>query len=197
MARGPKNAPAAAENDKPLPDPRPRRSGTSSPDDELKVFRRQASERLRRAQREEMTYKARTKSAAAHAESLQAKAHFREASKHLRFGLQLAVSVVKSVPYLIRDKREARRLKADDAERQRAVDHQHRQDEKLARERRSDNPTRGPPIWEEATRRDLQAADVTLCAVGPAPRPVPQPGSQSPPTTPEPQVRWRDGGLWF
>ncbi|KAK3688440.1 hypothetical protein B0T22DRAFT_153827 [Podospora appendiculata] len=196
MARGSKNAPAAAENDKSLPDRRSRRSGTSSPDEELKAFRWQASEKLRRAQREEMTYKARMKSAAAHAESRQAKAHFREASKHLRYGLQLAVSVVKSVPYLIRDKREDRRLKADDAERQRAISHQHRLDEKLARERRSDNPTRESPR-EEAIRRELQPADVNLCAVRPAPLPVPQPGSGSPPPTPETQVRWRDGGLWF
>ncbi|KAL2016149.1 hypothetical protein VTK56DRAFT_4117 [Thermocarpiscus australiensis] len=120
---------------KPLPDPNvtPQRPGTSGTEAALKMTRRAASEQLRQAERAERAYRARKRAAAARANYADARGHFRQALEHLRLGLKLALAVVRSAHYVVSEKREARRLRADEAKLQRAIEKRRRLDEKLAR----------------------------------------------------------------
>lgn len=127
------------EPDVHLPQPskhhRPGTAGTAGTEAALKFNRHQASEKLRQATRVERAYKTKKRSAAAHADYLEAKAHFHQAGRDFRIGVSLAVSVMKSMPYLLNEKRERRRFKACEAIQRREMEEQRQQDEKLAKER--------------------------------------------------------------
>lgn len=120
--------------EKPLPDPNSQRPGTSGTEMALMTNRRRASEKYQQAQRAERTYVAKKRSATARAARTEAKAHFREAARHLRLALRLSVSVVKNTPYLVSERAEARRAKADEAKRTKTLEKRKRLEEALARE---------------------------------------------------------------
>ena len=132
------------EPDAHLPQPNKyHRPGTAGTEAALKFNRHQASEKLRQATRVERAYKTKKRSAAARANYLEAKAHFHQAGKDFKIGVSLAVSVVKSVPYLLNEKRERRRFKACEAIQRREMEERRQQDEKLAKERAALRPARG------------------------------------------------------
>ncbi|KAH6856505.1 hypothetical protein B0I37DRAFT_351564 [Chaetomium sp. MPI-CAGE-AT-0009] len=124
---------------KPLPDPatqqqqKPQRPGTSGTEAALKVSRRQASEKFRQAERAERAYRAKKRAAAAatRANYADAKDHLRQAREHLGLGVRLLSAVVKGWPYVLREKREARRLRGEEAKRRKVLEMKRRLDEKL------------------------------------------------------------------
>ncbi|KAH6631910.1 hypothetical protein F5144DRAFT_602673 [Chaetomium tenue] len=122
---------------KPLPDPttdaqqKPQRPGTSGTEAALKVSRRQASEKFRQAERAERAYRAKKRSAATRANYADAKEHFKQAREHFGLGVRLLTAVVKGWPYVLREKREARRLKGEEEKRRKVLEMKRRLDEKL------------------------------------------------------------------
>ncbi|KAK3294734.1 uncharacterized protein B0H64DRAFT_375491 [Chaetomium fimeti] len=126
------------DNSKPLPDPstdgqkqKPQRPGTSGTEAALKVSRRQASEKFRQAERAERAYRAKKRSAATRANYADAKDHFRQAREHFGLGFKLLSAVVKGWPYVLREKREARRLRGEEEKRRKVLEMKRRLDEKL------------------------------------------------------------------
>ncbi|KAK3944847.1 hypothetical protein QBC46DRAFT_231123, partial [Diplogelasinospora grovesii] len=94
-----------------VPEPVPKsdrynRPGTAGTEAALKLSLAHASERYKQAQKAKRSYQTQKRSAAARADYAEAKEHFRQAATHLRSGLKLAASVLRSVPYIIRAKRE-------------------------------------------------------------------------------------------
>ncbi|KAH9887759.1 hypothetical protein F4778DRAFT_786134 [Xylariomycetidae sp. FL2044] len=125
-----KGAESAAE--KPLP--LPKRPGTSGTENLLITNRRQASENFARAQRAEKAYRAKKHASLARQRLDETKGHFREALSHLKQGFGGLLSVVKAVPYLVGEKREARRRKAEARRRQRHLEQKKKLEEELARQ---------------------------------------------------------------
>ncbi|KAK3390448.1 hypothetical protein B0H63DRAFT_557419 [Podospora didyma] len=115
----------------------------------LKVDRRRAPERLREAQRAEQIYRSTKRSAAARSDRAEARIHFTQAIHHFKRGISLNISVIKNVPYVLREK-EMRRQKAEQVSRQRATEKQMRLDEKLGKEKESRGSTENPQEGERA-----------------------------------------------
>lgn len=116
------NKPLPDISEKPLPDPTvkvvtvaqsPGRPGTSGTELVLTSNRRAASQTFQAARRAERTYKARKRAAAARTAYASAKTHFGAAAHHFKVGVKLTVEVVRSVPYVVQDKRERSRLAAE------------------------------------------------------------------------------------
>ncbi|KAL2153320.1 hypothetical protein VTH82DRAFT_4475 [Thermothelomyces myriococcoides] len=122
-------------SEKPLPDPGsptvPQRPGTSGTEAALKMTRRQASERYRQAERAERTYRAKKRAAMTRANYADAKENFRQARSHFALGCKLLVAVVRGCPYVLREKREARRAKAEEEKRRKVLEMKRKLDEKL------------------------------------------------------------------
>ncbi|AEO55195.1 hypothetical protein MYCTH_2298770 [Thermothelomyces thermophilus ATCC 42464] len=122
-------------SEKPLPDPgssaTPQRPGTSGTEAALKMTRRQASEKYRQAQRAERIYRAKKRSAIARANYADAKQNFRQARSHFALGCKLLVAAIRGWPYIVREKREARRVKAEEEMRRKVLEKKRRLDEKL------------------------------------------------------------------
>ncbi|KAK4103544.1 hypothetical protein N658DRAFT_522221 [Parathielavia hyrcaniae] len=123
---------------KPLPDPTTtttpiphQRPGTSGTEAALKTTRRRAMENLRQAERAERAYRARKRSAVTRANYADAGDHFRQAREHFALGVRLLAAVVRGWPYVLRDKREARRVRAEERKRVRVLEMKRRLDEKL------------------------------------------------------------------
>jgi hypothetical protein len=136
MARepsAPKDKNASKTGQKPLPEPN-ERPGTSGTELLLVTNRRQASAKFQQAQRAERTYIAKKRSAAAKTDFSTAKDHYRQSLHHLKMGISLSFSVVKSVPYYFSGKSEARRAKADERRKQRLIAMRKTLEEELARE---------------------------------------------------------------
>lgn len=121
---------ASIAGDKPLPT----RPGTSGTENLLRTTRRQASDNYQRAQRAERAYRAKKRAATARADLTDAKTHYAECFKHLTRGLAVTFSAVKSLPYVLDEKQEAARQKADAKRKQRALEKKKKLEEKLARE---------------------------------------------------------------
>jgi hypothetical protein len=97
----------------------------------LKVSRRKASEKFRQAERAERAYRAKKRSAATRANYVDAKDHFKQAREHFGLGVRLLTAVVKGWPYVLREKREARRLRGEEEKRKKVLEMKRRLDEKL------------------------------------------------------------------
>jgi hypothetical protein len=129
---------APKSGDKPLPEPN-ERPGTSGTELLLISNRRRASERYQQAQRAERTYIAKKRSNAAKTDFSTAKDHYRQSLHHLKMGISLSFSVVKSVPYFFSSKNEARRAKADDRRKRRLTEMRKVLEEELAKEEGRDS----------------------------------------------------------
>lgn len=128
-------AASGAINEKPLPaNPDSSRPGTSGTEMLLVTKRRHASERYQAAARAERTYKAKKRSAAARRDYASAREHFRAAARHLGQGIRMTFSVLHSAPYVISEKTEARRQKADESRKAKALEKKKRLEEQLAKE---------------------------------------------------------------
>ncbi|KAK4042828.1 hypothetical protein C8A01DRAFT_44186 [Parachaetomium inaequale] len=133
--RTPSSPTTTTTDTKRLPDdPQQQRPGTSGTEAALKITRRRASEKYRQAERAERAYRAKKRSAATRANYGDAKDHFRQAREHFGVGVKLLVAVVKGWPYVLREKREARRLKGEEEKRRKVVEMKRRLDEKLGSE---------------------------------------------------------------
>ena len=139
MARPtPSSAPPPLPSEsKPLPSPTIQavpqgRPGTSGTEAALKTTTRRASEKLRQAERAERAYRAKKRSAATRANLADAKDHLRQAKEHFGLGIKLLVAVAKGWPYVLREKREARRLRAEEEKRRKVLEMKRKLDEKLA-----------------------------------------------------------------
>lgn len=117
--------------EKPLPTPRP---GTSGTENLLITNRRQASEQFIKAQRAEKAYRAKKHATLARHSYNDAKAHFSESFTHLKLGVRGMFSVVRAIPHLIGEKREARQKTADTKKRQRDLEKKKRLETALARQ---------------------------------------------------------------
>ncbi|KAI1342319.1 hypothetical protein F5Y15DRAFT_412830 [Xylariaceae sp. FL0016] len=114
--------------------PEAKRPGTSGTMNNLITNRRQASENFAKAQRAEKAYRAKKQAAIARANFNETKTHFREAFSHLKLGFKGAFSVVRAVPHLVSEKREARRKQADQKKRERHLEQKKKLEEELARQ---------------------------------------------------------------
>ncbi|KAK6827874.1 hypothetical protein PG990_009514 [Apiospora arundinis] len=123
-------------SEKPLPTPRP---GTSGTENVLITNRRQASEQFQKAQRAEKAYRAKKHATAARENYNETKAHFAEARTHFAQGCKGIFAVVRAVPYLVSEKREARRRARDAARRQRDLERKKKLEEALARQHTADS----------------------------------------------------------
>ncbi|SPQ20004.1 94a36a80-d35d-42d5-9b5e-eaef1dc9a9b6 [Thermothielavioides terrestris] len=110
----------------------PQRPGTSGTEAALKTSRRLASEQLRQAERAERVYRARKRAAAARANYAEARSHLRQAREHLALGARLLFGVVRWLPYVWREKSEARRVRAEEKKRRKVIEMKRRLEEKLA-----------------------------------------------------------------
>lgn len=123
------------DTEKPLPEPDssvvPQRPGTSGTEAALKMTRRRASEKYRQAERAERAYRAKKRSAMTRANYADAKDNFRQARTHFGLGCKLLVAAVRGWPYVVRDKMEARRKKAEEEKRRKVLEMKKRLDEKL------------------------------------------------------------------
>lgn len=129
--------PTPQADTKPLPSPTilpvqpAQRPGTSGTEAALKTSRRHASQQFRQAERAERAYRAKKRAAATRANYGDAKDHFKQAREHFGLGVKLLVAVVKGWPYVLREKKEGRRLKREEAKRKKVVEMKRRLDEKL------------------------------------------------------------------
>ncbi|OIW32430.1 hypothetical protein CONLIGDRAFT_269812 [Coniochaeta ligniaria NRRL 30616] len=123
MANSTTEKPLPNISEKPLPDPTitvvtaaqaSKRPGTSGTELALTSNRRAASQTFQAARRAERIYKARKRSAAARTAYASAKTHFGAAAHHFKVGVKLTVEVVRSVPYVVQDKRERKRAAAEE-----------------------------------------------------------------------------------
>jgi hypothetical protein len=121
--------PLPINSEKSLPDPtitvvtaaQPlRRPGTSGTELILTSNRRAASQTFQAARRAERSYKARKRSAAARTAYASAKIHFGAAAHHFKVGMKLTFDVVRSIPYIVEDKRERGRAAAEEKKVERA-----------------------------------------------------------------------------
>ncbi|ORY62954.1 uncharacterized protein BCR38DRAFT_345436 [Pseudomassariella vexata] len=117
----------------------PTRPGTSGTEHLLITNRRQASEQFVKAQRAEKAYRAKKHASLAKYNYADTKGHFKESFTHCGLGMKGLVSVIRAVPYLIRDKREKRRQKAELAKRQRDLERKKKLEEELARQEVDDD----------------------------------------------------------
>ncbi|KAI0132161.1 hypothetical protein BJ170DRAFT_592136 [Xylariales sp. AK1849] len=117
--------------EKPLPTPRP---GTSGTENLLITNRRQASEQFVKAQRAEKAYRAKKHASLARHNYNDTKTHFKESFSHFRLGMNGLFSIVKATPYLIGEKREDRRKRAETTKRQRDLEKKKKLEEVLARD---------------------------------------------------------------
>ncbi|KAF7560608.1 hypothetical protein G7046_g3533 [Stylonectria norvegica] len=132
MARHSKDlTPLTPAEEKPLPPPRP---GTSGTEVLLVTNRRQASVRYQKAQRAEKAYRAKKRATAARHDFRDARGHFKESARHFKDGVKTVFVVVKSVPYIFGEKREERRIQADEKNKARAITKRKKLEEKLAKE---------------------------------------------------------------
>ncbi|KAI1425223.1 hypothetical protein F5Y12DRAFT_384180 [Xylaria sp. FL1777] len=95
--------------------------------------RRQASDDYIRAQRAENAYRMRKNATIARTTLRETKTHFSEGFAHLGKGIKGLFAVALAAPYLIGERREQWRRKADAKKRMRAEDMRKRLDEKLSR----------------------------------------------------------------
>ncbi|KAH8880619.1 hypothetical protein GQ53DRAFT_773947 [Thozetella sp. PMI_491] len=135
MAREtPKDTEAASGSDKPLPDPSSQRPGTSGTEALLVTNRRQASAKFQAAQKAERTYKAKKRATAARANFGEAKTHFKQAGSHLKKGFSLSFNVVRSAPYFVGEKLDARQEKASESKKLKALEKRKKLEQQLAKE---------------------------------------------------------------
>jgi hypothetical protein len=100
------------------PSVEPKRPGTSGTELLLTTNRRTASEQYAAAQRAEVAYKAKKRSAGARQHRTEAKEHFSKSSWHLKEGVKSCFSMVAALPWMLRGWREDRQNKNE----QKAVD---------------------------------------------------------------------------
>ncbi len=113
-----------------LPPTRRKSSGTINL---LVETRRQASDDYERAQRAERAYRMRKNATIARTTLRETKTHFSQGFEHLGQGFKGLLAVVRAAPYLMGERREIWRRKAEARKRMRAEDMRKRLDEKLAR----------------------------------------------------------------
>lgn len=121
--------PASEGASKPLPAIRPGTSGTEAL---LITNRRRASAKYQKAQRAERTYKTKKRSAIARADWADARQHFSQTKHHLGEGVRLAFRVVRSVPYIIGERRDASSKRRAEKKREREQEKQRRREERWA-----------------------------------------------------------------
>ncbi|KAH6681149.1 hypothetical protein F5X68DRAFT_234264 [Plectosphaerella plurivora] len=136
--------------------PLPARPGTSGTEMLLTTKRRHASEKLQKAQRAERAYKAKKRTAIARADLAESKEHFRKARHHLREGLHMFACVVKSVPYVIGERRESSMQRKQERQRKRDEEKKKRLEERWAA---GDNSTRSDSVDAGTTAPEDEAAD--------------------------------------
>ncbi|KAI8622845.1 hypothetical protein F5Y19DRAFT_460841 [Xylariaceae sp. FL1651] len=120
------------DDEKPLPKhSRHKSTGTINL---LVETRRQASDQYMRAQRAENAYRARKNATIARTKLSETKTHFSQGFKHLGLGFKGLFTVVRAVPYLISERREQWRRKADVRKRQKAEEQRSKLEEKLSRD---------------------------------------------------------------
>ncbi|KAI0532004.1 hypothetical protein GGR58DRAFT_507869 [Xylaria digitata] len=96
--------------------------------------RRQASDEYMRAQRAEKAYRTRKNATIARTTLRETKTHFREGFEHLGQGFKGLFAVARAAPYLVGERREIWRRKADAKKRLRAEEMRNKLEKKLARE---------------------------------------------------------------
>lgn len=126
--------PVEESTSKALPDLRPGTAGTSGTEAFLTTNRRQASHNFQRAQRAERAYRARKRASAARIGTREATGHFKESARQFWLGLKKTFGVVKSVPYVLGEKREQRRKGAEAKKKERAMKQKADLEERLARQ---------------------------------------------------------------
>ncbi|KAF2970722.1 hypothetical protein GQX73_g2773 [Xylaria multiplex] len=96
--------------------------------------RRQASDEYMRAQRAEKAYRTRKNATIARTTLRETKTHFREGFEHLGQGFKGLFAVARAAPYLVGERREIWRRKADAKKRLRAEEMRTKLEKKLARD---------------------------------------------------------------
>ncbi|KAK7424504.1 hypothetical protein QQX98_000469 [Neonectria punicea] len=122
--------PPSPLSDKDTPTARP---GTSGTENLLMMTRKEASEQYIKAQRAERAYRSKKHATLARANYNEAKAHFRDAVSHFRLGVKGMISVTKAAPYMLGEKQEQRRRKAEAKKRERTLERKKRLEEALAK----------------------------------------------------------------
>jgi hypothetical protein len=126
--------PVEDSTSKPLPDLRPGTAGTSGTEAFLTTNRRQASHNFQRAQRAERAYRARKRASAAREGYREAGGHFKESGRQFWLGVKKTLRVVKSIPYVLGEKREQRRKGAEVKKKEKAMKKKAELEERLARQ---------------------------------------------------------------
>jgi hypothetical protein len=139
--------------------PLPARPGTSGTEMLLTTKRRHASEKLQKAQRAERAYKAKKRTAIARADLAESKEHFRKSRHHLREGLHMFACVIKSIPYVIGERRESSMQRKQERQRKRDEEKKKRLEERWAAgdSTRSDSVDAGAPAPEGEAAADAEA----------------------------------------
>lgn len=114
----------------------PARPGTSGTENLLMTTRRQASEQFKKAERAERAYLAKKNASRARQNYNETKTHFKAAFSHFGQGCKGIFSVIRAAPYLVSEKKEARRKKREAAQRERDLKRKRKLEEALAREGR-------------------------------------------------------------
>lgn len=106
------------------PDPvakdEPARPASARTENILMSNRRQASNNFQKAQRAEQAYRTKKRAAAARQGWTDTKGHFKESARQFAQGFKALFGIVAAVPYIWGEKREAKRLEADEKKKQRA-----------------------------------------------------------------------------
>lgn len=138
--------------EKPLPDARPGTAGTTGTEAFLTTNRRQASHNFQRAQRAERAYKAKKRAASARQGYRDAAGHFKESFKHFGLGVKMIVSTVKSIPYILGEKREQKRKDAEQKKLAKTMKQKEELEERLARQAADEEAERATSSGKKAEK---------------------------------------------
>lgn len=103
------------------------RPGTSGTEMFLTSNRLEASKQFEKAQKAEQTYRAKKRATAARTGFQSAKRHFKESGRHLKAAITMTFASIKSLPYMLSDRKEERRRARQAAKRKKLEEHLARQ----------------------------------------------------------------------
>ncbi|PSR83708.1 hypothetical protein BD289DRAFT_352749, partial [Coniella lustricola] len=111
------------------------RPGTSGTEMMLTNNRRRASNRLRDARKKEREYLNQKRSTAARADFNEAKSHFKQGLQHNWTAAKLTFGVVKSLGYIIRNKKDRASRRSEEKRKARAAEHQRKLEEQFKKDK--------------------------------------------------------------
>jgi hypothetical protein len=142
---------------KPLPEVRPGTAGTTGTEAFLTTNRRQASHNFQRAQRAERAYRARKRAGAARDGYREAGSHFKESGRQFWLGVRKTFGVVKSIPYVLGEKKEQRRKGAEVKRKEKAMKKKAELEERLARQAADEEDDEAGKEKEKASEPEKKA----------------------------------------